>query len=123
MTKINVDYQAGRSRYSEAGIDFMLAEIDGIELYAEIENPTDMSTGDEEAVNYDELKAEIIRQAQEAGIETGRLRFWYDEEPKEKVPEIEAEKSASLSSAAKEARDSSVALRQDGDMSDPSMQR
>lgn len=48
---------------------------------------------------------------------------WHDEEPKEKAPEIESEKSTSLSSEAKEARDSSVALSQDGDMSAPAAER
>ena len=45
-------------------------EDENIELYAEL--PAD----DEK--NYDELKAEILRQAKEHGYAEENFKFWYD---------------------------------------------
>ena len=59
------------------GVDYMLVEVpslededENIELYAEL--PAD----DEK--NYDELKAEILRQAKEHGYTEENFTFWYD---------------------------------------------
>ena len=73
MEKIEVLYQGGPSRYSSESCDFMLAMVDGIELYAEL--PTDDS---DETGTYDELKKDILRQADKSGIEPARLKFYYD---------------------------------------------
>ena len=74
MEKIMVEYQAGPSRHSSKGIDFMLADVDGIELYAELENLTD-----DETSTYEDLKAAILEQAKENGIDPESLSFRYDD--------------------------------------------
>lgn len=75
--KITVLYAAGESRYSTAGIDYMIAKIEDededVELYAEA-TPVD---GDE-CGTYDELKAAILEQAAEHGIPADALSFQYD---------------------------------------------
>ena len=71
--EILVEYQCGQSRSGESIVDYMRAEVDGVELYAEAE-PVE---GDESGT-YDELRGEIIRQAEENGIDTEKLRFWFD---------------------------------------------
>lgn len=71
--EIPVEYQGGQSRSGESIVDYMRAEADGVELYAEAE-PVE---GDESGT-YDELRAEIIRQAEENGIDAGKLQFWFD---------------------------------------------
>jgi hypothetical protein len=79
MTK--VQYNAGTSRYSENCVDYMLVVVDGIELYAEAINPTwdkDKEEFADETATYDELKASILEQAAEKGIDADKLKFWYD---------------------------------------------
>lgn len=71
--EILVEYQSGQSRSGEGIADYMRAEVDGVELYAEAE-PVE---GDESGT-YDELRAEIIRQAEENEIDAEKLRFWFD---------------------------------------------
>lgn len=71
--EVPVEYQSGQSRSGESIVDYMRAEADGVELYAEAE-PVE----DDEIGTYDELRAEIIRQAEENGIDTEKLRFWLD---------------------------------------------
>lgn len=75
MKKFFVEYDGGQSRYSDCGIDYMLADVDGVELYAEAEPHEDDETG-----TYDELKAAILEQAAENGIAAESLKFWFDEE-------------------------------------------
>lgn len=79
MKKYKVTYQGGEGRYTTAAVDWMMVtiETDGepIELYAERE----MVEGDETAT-YDDLKADILRQAEENGIDKDSLIFWFDEE-------------------------------------------
>ena len=70
---IRVEYQSGQSRSGEGIADYMRAEVDGVELYAEAEPAEGDETG-----TYDELRAEIIRQAEENGIDAEKLRFWFD---------------------------------------------
>lgn len=83
MKKSNVVYQAGESRTVPGkAIDYMLATIDDIELYAEAENKTwdeETERCADESATYDELKAAIMEQAQQNGIDTGRLHFWHDD--------------------------------------------
>jgi hypothetical protein len=73
MKKVKVEYKGGQSRYGNDAVDYMLAVVDDIELYAELP-PVD---GDETGT-YDDLKAEIITQAKNHGIDVNRLEFLYD---------------------------------------------
>lgn len=69
MTK--VFYGGGESRYnSGVAVDYMLAQIDDVELYAELE-----AVEDDEDANYDALKAEITTQAKDAGIDVNEIEF------------------------------------------------
>ena len=81
MKKYEVRFDGGESRSTYngeiIGVDYMLVEVpclddedDNVELYAEL--PAD----DEK--NYDELKAEILRQAKEYGYTKENFTFWYD---------------------------------------------
>jgi hypothetical protein len=82
MTKIGVMYESGSGRHTSESVDWMLAEVDGIELYAELVNDTWDETTEsfaDETATYDVLKAEIIEQAKSAGIDESRLKFRYDD--------------------------------------------
>lgn len=70
---IKVDFNGGSGRNTDKAVNYMLANVDGIELYAEIEIP-DNAGSDE--YGYDELKKEIISQAKGQGIDVNRLKFW-----------------------------------------------
>ena len=81
MKKYEVRFDGGESRSTYNGeiicVDYMLVEVpslededEKIELYAEL--PAD----DEK--NYDELKAEILRQAKEHGYTEENFTLWYD---------------------------------------------
>lgn len=86
MKKYEVEFQGGESRYNAGkAIDYMLVEVPNpedesemIELYAEMENPTwdeDEDAFADESYTYDDLKAEIISQARENGIDPESLVF------------------------------------------------
>lgn len=72
---INVEFNGGQGRKTDAAVNYMLAEIDGVELYAEIEIPEDANPDE---YGYDELKDEIIAQAKENDIDESLLKFWWD---------------------------------------------
>lgn len=72
---INVEFSGGPGRNVNAAVNYMLAEIDEIELYAEMEVPED---ADFDEYGYDELKDEIIAQAKENDIDVSLLKFWWD---------------------------------------------
>ena len=72
---IEVDFNGGSGRSTDKAVNYMIANVDGIELYAEIEIPDD--SGSDE-YGYDELKKEIISQAKGQGIDVDRLKFWWD---------------------------------------------
>lgn len=72
---INVEFNGGQGRKTDAAVNYMLAEIDGVELYAEIEIPDDANPDE---YGYDELKDEIIAQAKENDITESLLKFWWD---------------------------------------------
>jgi hypothetical protein len=73
MDKIKVQYTGGESRYQPGvAVDYMLADVDGTELYAE--RPTAV----DEYTNYNELRDDILESARTNGIDTDRLIFWYD---------------------------------------------
>lgn len=42
---INVEFSGGQGRETDAAVNYMLAEVDGIELYAEMEIPEDANPG------------------------------------------------------------------------------
>ena len=70
MDRYTVAYQGGQSRTGTGAVDYMLAVIDGAELYAE--RASDES---DENANYDDLRADILEQAEEQGIEAVCLTF------------------------------------------------
>ena len=72
---INVEFNGGQGRKTDTAVNYMLAEIDGVELYAEMEIPEDANPDE---YGYDELKDEIIAQAKENDIDTSLLQFWWD---------------------------------------------
>lgn len=72
---INVEFNGGQGRKTDAAVNYMLAEIDGVELYAEMEIPEDANPDE---YGYDELKDEIIAQAKENKIDTSLLKFWWN---------------------------------------------
>lgn len=72
---INVEFNGGQGRNTDTAVNYMLAEIDGVELYAEMEIPEDANPDE---YGYDELKDEIIAQAKENDIDTSLLKFWWD---------------------------------------------
>lgn len=75
MKKTEVIYSSGESRTGTGrGVDFMLAEVDGVELYAErLADDYDSETG-----SYEDLKADSLHLAEEQGIDPDTLKFWYD---------------------------------------------
>ena len=73
MKKYEVEYSAGEARNGNESVDYMLVEINDVELYAEVAPDPEDETG-----TYEELKAEIIRQAEKNGIDVEALRFLYD---------------------------------------------
>lgn len=72
---INVEFNGGQGRKTDAAVNYMLAEIDGVELYAEMEIPEDANPDE---YGYDELKDEIIAQVKENKIDTSLLKFWWN---------------------------------------------
>ncbi len=72
---INVEFSGGPGRNVNAAVNYMLADVDGIELYAEMEVPENANFDE---YGYDELKDEIIAQAKENGIDESLLKFWWD---------------------------------------------
>ena len=72
---INVEFNGRQGRKTDAAVNYMLAEIDGVELYAEMEIPEDANPDE---YGYDELKEEIIKQAKENKIDTSLLKFWWN---------------------------------------------
>ena len=73
MSRITVEYKGGQGRHGQGAVDYMLVEVDCIELYVEA-TPIE---GDETAT-YDGLRAAIVEQAKRHGIDPARLRFQYD---------------------------------------------
>jgi len=75
MGKFKVEYGGGESRYNPSqGVDYMIVEVDGIELYAET-----LASETDETMTYDELKSIIIEQAKEKEISPDALNFMYDD--------------------------------------------
>lgn len=73
--QVKVEFNGGECRQSCEAVNYMLANVDGVELYAEVEIP-DGKYPDE--YGYDELKEEILSQAKENNIPEWKLKFWWD---------------------------------------------
>lgn len=76
MKKYEVRFDGGANDQDKA-VNFMSASIDGVELFAMTDAIPNDANPDE--YGYDDLKAEIIRQAEKKGISADELRFWWDE--------------------------------------------
>lgn len=70
-----VKFNGGEGRQSCEVVNYMLANVDGVELYAEIEIPDGV---DPDEYGYDELKEEILSQAEKNDIPEWKLKFWWD---------------------------------------------
>ena len=75
---VKVEYSGGQAGFGDHAVNYMLADIDGKRIYAEMRVPdgldeNEQQTFDEE--NYLELKAMFMWRAYESGIETSRLVF------------------------------------------------
>lgn len=77
LEKTLVEYAGGCSRSGSHAVDYMRAEIAGIELYAEIPVPDD-DTPEKESKRYDELVDEIDHEAFKKGVPSELLYYWYD---------------------------------------------
>lgn len=84
LKKYRVEFSGGESRQQpEKGCDYMICAAwdkdgDPVELYAEIVSPEGLTIEDADAWSdsvYDDLKAEIIRQAKDYGITAEQLEF------------------------------------------------
>ena len=71
MKKYQVEFAGGESRNGEYACNYMLACVDGLELYAEY----DLRGVEDEDAGYDELKAEIIAQAKKKEVDVDSLIF------------------------------------------------
>ena len=88
--KIKVEFLGGESRIGKEAVNYMLAkatdaEGEEIELYAEVkaseyeaEIEGDFNESDFDDYSYSLLKADIIKQAEENGIDTKKLEFYWD---------------------------------------------
>ena len=73
---ITVEYSGGESRKNAGvAVDYMMAKINGVEVYAEAPAP---SEDEDEDANYEDLKDAIIDQADDLGYHRDMLRFWHD---------------------------------------------
>lgn len=83
MKKTTVLFEGGKTRIGDNGCNYMLANAvnadgDEVELYSEYEAPEDLTEDmvDEfDRESYPVLKAEIIRQAEENGVDVDSLEF------------------------------------------------
>lgn len=93
MKKTKVLFEGGTTRISNKGCNYMIANAvnadgDEVELYAEYEAPEDLTEDDVydavrfyllhefDRVSYPVLKDEIIRQAEENGVDVDSLEFF-----------------------------------------------
>lgn len=84
MKKTAVLFEGGTTRIGDKGCNYMLANAvnadgDEVELYAEYEAPENMTEDDVydfDRVSYPALKDEIIRQAEENGVDVDSLEFY-----------------------------------------------
>ena len=83
MKKYEIEFCGGESRYYSKIANFLYGTIyderedEDVELYAEVLIPDDVDF--ESDYGYDELRAEIVKQAAEHGVSENDLDFRYDE--------------------------------------------
>ena len=77
MKKYRVEFSGGESRQGINGVNYMLVDVDGIELYAEYD-VTDVPEDEVDFAGYDALKESILSQASESEINKQDLIFWLD---------------------------------------------
>ena len=77
MKKYRVEFSGGESRRGINAVNYMLVDVDGIELYAEYD-VTDVTENEVDFAGYDALKEAILSQASESGIGKQDLIFWLD---------------------------------------------
>jgi hypothetical protein len=65
MPIVRVQFMAGESRYGANGVNYMIGQIDDVELYAEIAVPDDA----DEDYGYDDLLADIKHKANAIGYD------------------------------------------------------
>ena len=78
----HIIFAGGQSRDGVHGCNYMIANIDDEELYAEIQTPDDLTADDVDVLDsktYPLLKAEIIKQAKAKGIDVETFSFACDE--------------------------------------------
>ncbi len=82
---MTVDYDELRKHFTDDELEEMFDvsypdSVEDVELYAEWVCGVDFETDDDEIGDegYEELKAEIIRQAKAHGIDENNLKFLYD---------------------------------------------
>lgn len=78
--KVEVTFSGGQSRNGDHAVNYMLANVGDVELYAEDPIPEDLGedTSSFDDGSYERLKAEIIAQAKTSGIDPDTLSFWWD---------------------------------------------
>ena len=70
---VPVEFGGGDSRLNPGdAVDYMLAKVNGQELYAEL------PAFEDESGNYEALRGLMMAQAQDAGYDASVLRFPYD---------------------------------------------
>ena len=77
MKKYRAEFSGGESRQGINGVNYMLVDVDGIELYAEYD-VTDVPEDEVDFAGYDALKESILSQASESEINKQDLIFWLD---------------------------------------------
>lgn len=88
---VKVEYNGGESRHSTEIIDYMLADVDGTELYAELRNPTWMVERNGEVYkeeDWEELLKEMGYQEEE---EAKRDAEWYLDDETATYDELKTE--------------------------------
>lgn len=73
--QVSVKFNGGESRRTPGtAVDYMLARLNGLELYVELP-----ALDDDECGNYAELRGLMIEQARDAGYDASVLCFPYDD--------------------------------------------
>lgn len=82
---MKIQFEAGTSRHSSESVNYLIC-LDDDRLYAE----TVVPDGASDDYGYLTLKAEILREAAEMGINADTLEFWYDGQEDKLEPDAKA---------------------------------
>lgn len=85
-TMMKIQFEAGTSRHSNESVNYLIC-LDDDRLYAE----TAVPDGASDDYGYMALKAEILREAAEIGINPDTLEFWYDGQDDNLEPDAKAD--------------------------------